>query len=84
MIASALAALLLAAAPEAGHAHADHAAQPPAAQAQASAKPKTRRVCQTVGTSNSRMPKKVCTTVKVDDPPASAPEPAQAEAAKPE
>lgn len=83
MIASALAALMFAAAPEAGHAHADHAAQAPAAQAQA-AKPKAKRVCQTVGTSNSRMPKKVCTTVKVDDAPASAPEPAQAEAARTE
>jgi hypothetical protein len=84
MIASALAALALAAAPDAAHAHGDHAGHAPAAQAAPAAKPRTKRVCQTVTTSSARTPRKVCTTVKVDDAPASAPEPAQAQVARPE
>lgn len=68
LLASAVAALAIAA-----------AAGPEAApQPQAGEKPaRPKRVCQTVETSGSRMPKKVCRVVK-DDPPAAQPDAAAA------
>ena len=68
MLLSAVAALVLLAAPEAtqsGEATAAQAAAPAAAEA----KPATRKVCYETEVSGSRLPKKVCRTEKVKDAP---------------
>ncbi|HEX7943270.1 MAG TPA: hypothetical protein VF495_01320 [Phenylobacterium sp.] len=60
MLMSAVAALVLFAAPEATQSGETPAAQAPAATAVAEAKPATRKVCYEIEVSGSRLPKKKC------------------------
>jgi hypothetical protein len=63
MLLSAVAALVLFAAPETTQSG-EPAAQPPAAPA-AEAKPATKRVCQTIEVAGSNLPKKKCRDVPI-------------------
>jgi hypothetical protein len=68
MLISAVAALVLFAAPEATQSG-ETAAAPAATAAAAEAKPATRKVCYETEVSGSRLPKKVCRTEKVKEAP---------------
>lgn len=83
MLLSAVAALVLFAAPEATQSGAE-AAQAEAKPAAAEAKPEMQRVCTTVEVSGSNLPKKKCKMVPVKTPAKMAEGAPSADAAKPE